>query len=111
MKKTNAPDRGDIIFLDFAPTKGHEQDGRRTAFVVSPKLYNAKSGLVLVCPITSKKKGYPFEVSVTIKKIVSVVIADQVRSVDWKFRSAKKIGKADPHTTSEVLKKVQFLIE
>jgi len=69
-----APERWDLIWLSFTPQSGREQSGRRPALVVSPSTYNSKVGLALVCPITSTVKGYPFE----------VVLADQLRSLDWR---------------------------
>lgn len=97
--------RGDIVWLDFTPTKGHEQSGKRPALVISPKEYNAKSGLMLVCPITSKRKGYPFEVTIS-GKIKGAILADQIRSVDWRARNANK---ADTLTNNK-LREVRELI-
>ena len=83
------PDRGDAIWLEFTPQAGHEQAGRRPALVLSPRAYNQKVGLVLVCPITSRVKGYPFEVAVPAGlKVGGVVLADQVKSLDWVARKA-----------------------
>lgn len=83
------PDRGDAIWLEFTPQAGHEQSGRRPALVLSPRAYNQKVGLVLVCPITSQAKGYPFEVAVPAGlKVGGVVLADQVKSLDWVARKA-----------------------
>jgi mRNA interferase MazF len=101
--RISAPDRGDIVWLDFSPHTGHEQSGRRPAVVLSPVRYNAKVGLALVCPITSQAKGYPFEVSLPERtKVVGVILADQVRSVDWRARRAKRAGRlsADVMTTT-----------
>jgi mRNA interferase MazF len=83
------PDRGDAILVEFTPQGGHEQSGRRLALVLSPRAYNEKVGLVLVCPITSQVKGYPFEVAVPAGlKVAGVVVADQVKSLDWVARKA-----------------------
>jgi mRNA interferase MazF len=83
------PDRGDAIWLQFTPQAGHEQAGLRPALVLSPKAYNRKTGLALVCPITSQVKAYPFEVQIPVGGTVSgVVLADQVKSVDWIARQA-----------------------
>ena len=85
MVKTNyIPERGDIVWLDFNPQIGHEQMGKRPALVISPFDYNAKVGLAIFCPITSQKKGYPFEVNIKNKKIDGVVLSDQIKSLDWK---------------------------
>lgn len=86
------PDRGDAVWLEFTPQAGHEQSGRRPALVLSPRAYNARVGLALVCPITSRAKGYPFEVEVPEGLgIAGVVLADQVKSLDWVARRAEFI--------------------
>jgi len=84
------PERGEIVWLEFDPQAGHEQAGRRPALVISPKDYNAKVGLALVCPITSKIKGYPFEVVLPPGLITGAVLSDQVSSLDWRVRNAIK---------------------
>lgn len=104
------PDRGDIISLSFDPTLGSEQRGFRPAVVISPEAYNGASGRALVCPITSVSKGYPFEVTVTTAKgINGVALADQIRSIDWKARSAKKIGALHQVQLTELLSKLSTL--
>jgi mRNA interferase MazF len=101
------PDRGDIVWLDFTPQSGHEQAGHRPALVLSPAPYNRKTSLMLCCPITSHVKGYPFEVAVSEKTVASgVVLADQVKSLDWRARRAKRKGKA----SSDVVQAVTLLI-
>jgi mRNA interferase MazF len=106
------PDKGDVIWLSFDPQAGHEQSGRRPAFVVSPKSYNQKVGLFLVCPITSRKKGYPFEVEITTDRGVhGVVLSDQLKSLDWKARRAEFIEKALPDLTEEVIARILPIIE
>ena len=89
------PDQGDLIWLNFSPQSGHEQQGRRPALVISPTLYNSKSGLALVCPVTSQKKSYPFEVLLSSTKIKGVVLADQIKSVDWRKRQAELISRGN----------------
>jgi mRNA interferase MazF len=111
MVKQYIPDRGDLVWLDFEPTKGREQKGVRPAFVVSPKVYNAKVGLALVCPITSQVKGYPFEVSCGDAKIEGVILADHIRSVDWKARHAKFIDTAAPVVAQEVEERLLSLVK
>jgi mRNA interferase MazF len=97
------PDRGDLVWLIFSPQSGHEQAGRRPAICLSPKEYNAKTSLGIFCPITSKIKNYPFEVKLPDGlPIKGVILADQVRNLDWKARNAEFIAKAP----SEVLEKV-----
>ena len=94
------PDRGDLVWLEFTPQTGSEQAGRRPALVISPKAYNAKVGLALFCPVTSSVKGYPFEVVLPEGGgVIGVVLADQLKSLDWRARKAKLIEAA----SSEVL--------
>lgn len=84
------PERGDIIWTNFTPQAGREQAGRRPALVLSPIRYNRRIGLALVCPITSRVKGYPGEVMIPEGLVVSgVVLADQVKSIDWQARGAE----------------------
>jgi len=104
------PHRGDVVWLDFNPTKGHEQAHVRPALVVSPKTYNQKTSLALVCPITSTNKGYPFEVPVVTKKVSVVILADHLRSVDWRARRASYIGRVKPATFTAVQTKLELLI-
>jgi len=105
------PDRGDIVWLQFNPQTGHEQAGHRPALVLSPATYNEKTGLMLCCPMTSKVKGYPFEVRFpTASSEAGVVLADQIKSLDWKSRQAKYKGKAPKEVVTETLAKVQALL-
>ena len=108
--KKYVPQRGDIVFLDFAPTKGHEQGGRRPALVVSPRAYNSKSGLMLACPITSKEKGYPFEVAVVIGDRSGVILVDQIRCIDWKARKAEEMDSLTKETLADVIEKLGLLV-
>lgn len=109
-KHLYAPDRGDLVWIDFNPQKGHEQANKRPAVVLSPKIYNAKSSLALLCPVTSRMKGYPFEVSFAAEKISGAILADQVRSLDWRARSASFIQKLPPEKVREVQEKIMALI-
>ena len=105
------PERGDAVWLDFDPQAGHEQRGRRPAFVLSPASYNKKVGLMVVCPITTKVKGYPFEVLVPeTTTLKGAVLADQVKSLDWKVRRAEKIASLPASVLDEVLKKLRTLL-
>lgn len=107
-----APDRGDVIWLDFDPPKGKEIKKRRPALVLSLKEYNAKTGFVLVVPITSKIKGYPFEVSFSDSQMGSgCVLADQIRSFDWKERRAEKIMEFEIPVVEDALAKVRVLLD
>ncbi len=112
MKKLGyIPDRGDIVWLQFNPQSGHEQAGHRPALVLSPASYNRASGLMLCCPMTSHKKGYPFEVVISDDPdTMSVVLADQVKSLDWKTRRAMKKGTASSNVVMETLGKLQTLL-
>ena len=106
-----SPDRGDIVWLDFDPQSGREQAGRRPALVLSPRSYNQKVGLALVCPITSQVKGYPFEVVLPAGlKISGVVLSDQVRNLDWRTRRATLIGSLPLAATEAVLEKISLLL-
>jgi mRNA interferase MazF len=110
VKKAYIPDRKDIVWIDLNPTRGHEQANVRPALVLSPKAYNQKTGLMLICAITSHQKQYPYEVVISSKKISGVVLSDQVRSVDWKERNAKYIQKVDQLVIEEVEEKLRTLI-
>jgi mRNA interferase MazF len=106
------PRRGDIVWLTFNPQAGHEQAGRRPAFVVSPYSYNKKVGLFLVCPITSQIKGYPFEVRISSKSgINGVVLADQIKNLDWKARRAEFVESAEKEVIDAVSARLLPLIE
>ena len=109
--KPYIPNRGDIVWLQFNPRAGHEQAGWRPALVVSPEAYNGKVGLALVCPITSRIKGYPFEVALPPElEISGVILADQVKSFDWQAREARFACKAPVEAITEVLAKIQLLV-
>ena len=105
------PDGGELVWLTFDPQAGHEQAGRRPALVLSPKSYNHKSGLALVCPVTSQIKGYPFEVPVPAGCSVNgVILADHVKSLDWKARRAERITRVPLPTLNEVLARLAPLL-
>ncbi len=105
------PHAGDLIWLTFDPQAGHEQAGRRPALVLTPKLYNQKAGLALVCPVNSQIKGYPFEVPVPAGcGLKGVILADQVKSIDWKARRAERIGRVPPLALNEVLARLAPLL-
>ena len=105
------PERGDIVWINLSPQAGHEQSGRRPALIISPVSYNRKAGLAILCPVTSQVKGYPFEVTIASNdKINGVILADQVKSLDWKIRKANFIYHVSNSTVQEVLKKLNTLI-
>ena len=106
------PERGDVVWISLNPQAGHEQAGRRPAVVVSPRSYNGKVGLGLFCPITSRAKGYPFEVAIPTGLPVSgVVLADQVKSLDWRVREAEFAVRLPDNTSAEVVGKLAVLLE
>ena len=111
MKSGNyIPDSGDIVWLNFTPQAGHEQRGKRPALVISPKIYNEKTSLFICVPITSKIKGYPFEVPIPKGlEVKGVILSDQVKSLDYKVREAVYICKLPKNTLKEVKKRIALL--
>jgi mRNA interferase MazF len=106
------PDRGDIAWICFDPQVGHEQAGRRPALILSPIDYNHKVGLALLCPITSQCKGYPFEVPLPKGlKASGLVLADQLKSMDWRARRAELICSAPDTLLLDVIGKAQSLLD
>lgn len=104
------PKRGDVVWLDFDPQKGREIQKTRPALVISPYEYNLKTGLALFMPITSKIKGYPFEVMIHSKKIEGAVLSDQIRSLDWRARNAILICKIPELVMTDILAKFSTLL-
>jgi mRNA interferase MazF len=104
-----APESGDIVWINFDPQAGHEQAKHRPAVVLSPASYNDRAGLLLCCPITTKIKGYPFEVKLSGRP-ASVALADQVKSFDWRARKARRKGKATAGELAEIRAKLHALI-
>jgi mRNA interferase MazF len=102
------PDAGDVVWLQFSPQAGHEQAGHRPAVVLSPATYN-RIGLMLCCPLTTKLKGYPFEVLLAGNK-PSAALADQVKSLDWRAREAQRKGKVSDGELAEIRAKARALI-
>ena len=112
MAKRYVPDRGDVVWLQFDPQADHEQAGRRPALVVSPKAYNHRVGLALFCPIASRVKGYPFEVLFPRdSKVEGAVLSDQLKSLDWRARKAKRFARAPSEVLGEVLAKIHVLVD
>jgi len=106
-----APSRGDLIWVSLNPQAGHEQAGRRPALVLSPVEYNRRVGLALMCPVTSRAKGYPFEVALPSGLDVSgVILADQIKSLDWSARTAEIACRVPKSVTDEVLGKLATLL-
>ena len=111
MKAAFVPDAGDFVWLTFDPQAGREQAGRRPALVLSPRIYNAKSGLAVICPITNQIKGYPFEVAVpTGSGTTGVILADHVKSLDWKARRAERLGRCTMEVMEEVRARLGALL-
>ena len=106
------PDRGDMVWITLNPTAGHEQDGRRPAMVVSPRSYNHKTGLCVLCPATRQAKGYAFEVDIANADGTStVVLADHLRNVDWKARNIQFIRRLSHEELSEVVARIEALLD
>jgi len=105
------PQRGDLVWLTFDPQAGHEQAGRRPAVVLTPQAYNEKVGLAVFCPITSRRKGYPFEVEIPDGlEIHGVVLGDQVKSLDWRSRQAELAAHLPADTMAELTGKLWALL-
>lgn len=104
------PECGDIVWLEFDPQSGNEHRGTRPALALSPKYYNQKSGLCVFIPITSKIKGYPFEVLLCGEKIKGAILSDQVKSLDYRARNAKFCEKVDKAILEKVREKISLLI-
>jgi mRNA interferase MazF len=105
------PSRGDLVWISLDPTPDEEQVVRRPAVILSPIEYNARLGLALLCPIVGEVKGYPFEVIVPEGlPVEGAILSDQVRSLNWRVRTAEPVGKLPPQTVSEVLGKLTTLL-
>lgn len=108
MVNSYVPDVGDIVWLDFDPQTGREQAGNRPAIVLSPQAYN-RTSLMICCPLTTKIKGYPFEVAIA-GKIPNVALCDQIKSLDWRARNAQLKGRASPSEIDEIKEKIAVLL-
>lgn len=110
----DAPDRGDLIIMNFNPQAGHEQAGRRTGVVLSPLSFNKATGFALICPITNQKKGYPFEVELPALgepvsdgfPVTGVILVDQVKSMDWRARRVQILGQTSKEIIDDCLAKI-----
>lgn len=109
MSRAYVPDAGDIVWINFDPQAGHEQAGHRPAVVLSPAAYNAKTSLMVCCPMTTQMKNYPFEV-VIAGPSPSAVLADQIKSLDWRKRRAKRKGTVSAAELADVRAKIRALI-
>jgi mRNA interferase MazF len=105
------PDAGDLVWLTFDPQAGHEQRGRRPALVLSPRGYNTRAGLAIACPVTSHAKGYPFEVALPAGGTIGgVVLADHVKSVDWRARRATLVERVPDAVIDDVRERLRPLL-
>ena len=110
MARAYMPDAGDVVWLAFDPQAGHEQAGHRPALVMSPAKYNSKVGLMVCCPMSTKIKGHPFEVPTKVDGVACVVLSDQVKSLDWKIRLAKKKAVVAQEVMLHVRAKIKALL-
>ena len=104
------PDAGDIVWLEFDPQAGHEQAGHRPALVMSPAAYNGKTGLMLCCPMSTRIKGYPFEVVTAVDGVACAILSDQVKSLDWKVRKARRKAVASAEVMLHARAKIKALL-
>lgn len=111
MPRAYVPDTGEVVWLEFDPQAGHEQAGHRPALVLSPAGYNGKTGLMVCCPISTKIKGHPFEVVTQLDGIDCAVLSDQVKSLDWKIRRAKKKAVVSEDILVHVRAKMKALLQ
>ena len=112
MAAAKAPERGDVVWLQFNPQAGSEQAGHRPALVISPRAYNRRVGLALMCPITSQIKGYPFEVELPQgMKTQGAILCDQIKSLDWRVRNAKRIELVPASVMQEVTARILALVD
>jgi mRNA interferase MazF len=106
------PEAGDLVWIDFTPQAGREQAGRRPAVVLTPSKYNEKASLAVLCPITSRPKGYPFEVALPPgNRIQGVILTDHLKSFDWRQRNAEKAGKLPSAILGMVLERISALLQ
>jgi len=111
MPRAYVPDTGEVVGLEFDPQAGHEQAWHRPALVISPASYNSKTGLMVCCPISTKIKGHPFEVVTQVGGVDCAVLSDQVKSLDWKVRRAKKKAVVSADVFVHVRAKMKALLQ
>jgi mRNA interferase MazF len=112
MAAAQTPGRGDVVWLEFNPRAGSEQTGHGPALVVSPKSYNRKVGLALMCPITSRVKGYPFEVELPQGlRVTGAILCDQIKSLDWRARRATRVGSVPDALMQDVTARILALVD
>ncbi len=111
MPRRYVPDAGEVVWLEFDPQAGHEQAGHRPALVISPASYNGKTDLMVCCPLSTKIKGHPFEVVIQVDGVDCAVLSDQVKSLDWKVRHAKKKDAVSNDVMLHVRAKIKALLQ
>jgi mRNA interferase MazF len=104
------PRAGDVVWLDFDPQSGREQAKRRPALVLTEQIYNRASGLAVVCPLTSRRKPYPFALPTVFDKVDGAVLVDHLKSLDWGARRAAFHSKADPALLNKVREYIAVLL-
>ena len=105
------PEQGDIVALNFDPQSGHEQKGRRPAIIMSNKIFNQHLGLAFACPITNTKRDFPFHVAVESENITGYIMAEQMKSIDYKSRSIKFIEKANAQMVNDILSIIDSILD
>lgn len=110
MNASSVPGEGDIVWLNFTPQSGHEQEGRRPAVVLSPKPYNSRAGLMVCVPVTKQIKGYPFEVLLSGSGATGAALAGQIKSLDWQARQAERKGTATMTEMAKIRAKLKSLL-
>ena len=105
------PRTGEVVWLEFDPQAGHEQAGTRPALVLSPAVYNARTGMMVCCPITNQVKNYPFEVGIRGNpSVTGVILSDQIKNLDWRARNARRKGRVSDGELAETLGKIKALL-
>ena len=105
------PEQGDIVALNFDPQSGHEQKGRRPAIIMSNKIFNQHLGLAFACPITNTKRDFPFHIAVESENITGYIMAEQMKSIDYKSRSIKFIEKANAQMVNDILSIIDSILD
>jgi len=111
MPRAYVPDSADVVWLEFDPRAGHEQAGHRPALVISPASYNGKTSLMVCCPLSTRIKGHPFEVIAQVDGVDCAVLSDQVKSLDWRVRRAKKKAVVSAEVMLHVKAKLKALLQ
>jgi mRNA interferase MazF len=105
------PEQGDIVALNFDPQSGHEQKGRRPAIIMSNKIFNQHLGLAFACPITNTKRDFPFHIAVESENITGYIMAEQMKSIDYKSRNIKFIEKANAQMVNDILSIIDSILD